>query len=82
MNVSYAPHFEERLRELPIEVQKKFGKQVSFLLIDFRYPSLQVKKYGGLKDVWQARVDKDYRFYFRVKTEVYELVDICRHPSN
>jgi len=81
MNVSFAPHFKERLSKLTVEVQNKFEKQIEFLLRNLRYPSLQAKRYGGVKDLWQARIDREFRFYFLIKEGTYYLVDIRKHAS-
>lgn len=45
-------------------VQSKFWKQLSFLLHNIRHPSLHAKKYDEQLGIWQARVDRNYRFYF------------------
>ena len=37
-------------------------KQLAFLADNIRHPSLDAKKYGGTDDVWQGRVNRDYRF--------------------
>jgi hypothetical protein len=50
---------------------------VAFLLDDIRYPSLLAKKYDAER--WQARLTRDWRFYFRVEGEAYILLDIMRH---
>ncbi len=81
MNISFAPHFKERLEKLPKEIQHKFEKQTAFLLNNIRYPSLQAKRYSGIKDLWQARIDKEYRFYFLIEQSTYYLVDIRKHTS-
>jgi len=52
-----------------------------FLLQNLRHPSLRAKKYDEAKDRWQARVTKDWRFYFFIHDNVYVLQDITRHPK-
>jgi len=42
---------------------------------------LRTKKYEGAGDVWQARVHRDWRFYFRIIGNLYHLVDITAHPK-
>ena len=73
--------FDEKYAGLSLEIQKKFKKQLKFLLINPRYPSLQAKKYGGTTDIFQARVDKHYRFFFQTKTDHYLLLTIGPHPK-
>jgi hypothetical protein len=52
---------------------------VAFLLDDIRHPSLHAKKYDAER--WQARVTRDWRFYFRIEGDTYMLLDIMPHPK-
>ena len=81
MRVHFLESFQCSLRNLRPEIKKKFFKQLSFLAKDIRYPSLHAKKREELGDVWQARVDGNYRFYFQIKGETYFIVDILKHPK-
>ena len=79
MEIFYTPHFKRSFKGLPKETKKKFGKQISFLLKDPRHPSLDTKKYDTKKKIWQARVDRNYRFYFLIKGDTYFLLEIKSH---
>ena len=81
MIIQYHERFKENLRQFPQNIQEKFYKQAGFLLRDIRHPSLRAKKYNEADDVWQARVDKNIRFYFRIQRETYFLLDIKNHPK-
>ena len=81
MKAVYLPGFKVKLRGLPQVVQRKFSKQVNFLLEDLRHPSLRAKKYDEGEDTWQARVDDDFRFYFLIERDTYVLLDIRKHPK-
>lgn len=74
-------YFKKRFSLLPKEIKIKFRKQVNFLLQNFRHPSLRAKKYDEKKNIWQARVDKSYRFYFLIQKDIYVLLDIREHPK-
>jgi plasmid maintenance system killer protein len=39
------------------------------------------KKYDRAHDVWQARVNGGWRFYFRIEGDVYVLLDVLPHPK-
>jgi plasmid maintenance system killer protein len=39
------------------------------------------KKYEGADNVWQGRVNRDWRFYFKIIGSKYHLVDITPHPK-
>jgi mRNA-degrading endonuclease RelE of RelBE toxin-antitoxin system len=65
---------------LPQTVQKRVSKQLAMLLKDKRHPSLQTKKYEGGGGVFQARVDRNYRFYFEIDGDAYVILTIIKHP--
>lgn len=81
MNVFYAPEFKQALKLCSREIKRKLYKQVDNLVEDLRYPSLHAKKYDEERDIWQARVDRNYRFYFYIDGDAYVLLDICAHPK-
>jgi PPK2 family polyphosphate:nucleotide phosphotransferase len=62
-------------------VRKAFHKQLSFLEQNLRHPSLQAKKYDEASDLWQARVNRNWRFYFLIQNDVYLITDIISHPK-
>lgn len=74
-------HFERRFRKLPKEVQRAFEKQLRFLMTDMRHSSLRAKKYDEARDIWQARVTKNVRFYFSIVGETYVILDIEKHKD-
>jgi len=44
-------------------------------------PSLRAKKYDESQDLWQARVNKDWRFYSSSGMTFYYIVNIIPHPK-
>ena len=72
--------FTKNYRQFPVGIQKKFDKQLNYLLQNIRHPSLQAKKYDKEKAIWQAKVDRNYRFYFLIEKDTYILLDITIHP--
>lgn len=62
-------------------VQKRVNKQLVLLLRDIRHPSLRAKKYDEAKDVWQARLNKEYRFYFQIREDIFYILTIIKHPK-
>lgn len=73
--------FRRSLRSASIEIQHTLKKQLLFLLQNQRHPSLRVKKYDEGEEIWQARVNKSWRFYFIKKGDTYYLLDITEHPK-
>lgn len=81
MKYRFSENFTISLESFSLIIQKKFWKQLKFLLSNIRHPSLCAKKYNEARDIWQARVDKDIRFYFQIQGETYFLLDIKNHPK-
>ena len=62
-------------------VQKAFLKQINFLARNLNHPSLHAKKYDESLDIWQARVNDDWRFYFTISKGTYTISGIIPHPK-
>lgn len=81
MKYLFLKRFINHLEDLPIAAQNKFQKQLEFLLWDIRHPSLHAKKYDEKKNIWQARVDRNIRFYFLIEKDTYVFLEITWHPK-
>jgi len=73
--------FERSYAKAPPQVQRAFDKQSMLLLHNLHHPSLHAKKYDEGRNLWQARVNKSWRFYFLIQKDVYCIVDIVPHPK-
>jgi mRNA-degrading endonuclease RelE of RelBE toxin-antitoxin system len=81
MNLRTTTHFDRAYAKAPKKIQDAFQKQVLLLMENLRHPSLHAKKYHEGEDLWQARVTRDWRVYFRIEEDTYILQDIMRHPK-
>ncbi len=82
MKVDYNnPRVVDELRDAPPNVRKAFFKQVRLLAANLHHPSLRAKKYDESQDLWQARVTRDWRFYFVITGDTYVILNIIRHPK-
>jgi len=81
MTASYSKRFLKQYSAAPAAVRKAFEKQASLLLENLNHPSLHAKKYSEGLDLWQARVNRDWRFYFTIEGGVYHLHEIIKHPK-
>jgi len=81
MKVRLTEEAGRQFHKLPTNLKKKARKQFSYLLEDFRHPSLNVKKFQGYENLWQGRIDKGYRFYFHIIEPDYIIVSIINHPK-
>ena len=75
--------FERSYVDAPRAVQKATDKQLRLLAGNLRHPSLNAKKYpeSGDADLWQARITKGWRFYFKIEGDTYILIDMIEHPK-
>lgn len=71
----------ESLKDTPPGIRRAFEKQLRFLAINLQHPSLRAKKYDEAKDPWQARVNREWRFYFTIVNDTYQVEDIIPHPK-
>lgn len=81
MHVEYSERFIRSYTDSPDRIQRAFDRRLAFLLESLRHPSLRAKKYDESRDIWQARVDGGWRFYFQIRGDVYYLIDIMPHPK-
>jgi len=81
MKAAYSERASKALTDAPASVRKALFKQIRLLEQNLRHPSLRAKKYDESLDLWQARVNKDWRFYFLIQGDDLYIVDIIPHPK-
>ena len=82
MKVDYNnPRVVVALKAAPPNAQKAFLKQVRLLAENLQHPSLRAKKYDEAQDLWQARVNKNWRFYFVIINDTCIVLDVIAHPK-
>ena len=81
MNILFSEKAKRDYKNLPGLLQKTADKQFDFLLNDLRHPSLHTKKYEEARGVWQARINKNWRFYFRISDDIYQIITIIKHSN-
>lgn len=81
MQLRYSAHFLRQYAAAPDAVRIRFDKQTRFLVQNLGHPSLHAKKYDESRDRWQARVNKNWRFYFNIVGDIYIIRDIIPHPK-
>jgi mRNA interferase RelE/StbE len=81
MRIYVTPKAKRDYEDLPARLQRAVDKQLDFLLNNMRHPSLRAKKYDESNDIWQGRVNEDYRFYFRIVGEEHRILRIIPHPK-
>jgi mRNA interferase RelE/StbE len=81
MKVDFTERARKSYESAPAAVQKAFEKQTKLLAENRLHPSLRAKKYEGAQGVWQARVNRGWRFYFTIERDVYTIIGLTPHPK-
>jgi len=81
MKAEYSNAVNEALEDATAPVRKAFFKQVSLLVQNLHHPSLRAKKYAESTGRWQARVNKNWRFYFEIIDDTYRILKLIPHPK-
>ena len=81
MKIRHNPTATKAFADAPPQIQKAFLKQAGFLIQNLHHPSLHAKKYDEGQDIWQARVNRVWRFYFTIEGDTYIVLDIVPHPK-
>ena len=81
MKLRFTERADKDYAGLPIAIRKALGKQLRFLLVNRGHPSLHAKKYSEALDLWQGRVTRDWRFYFKIEDDEYVIISIIPHPK-
>jgi plasmid maintenance system killer protein len=81
MTLDRTAKFDRHYAKAPYYVQRAFDKQSLLLLKNLHHPSLHAKKYDEGEDIWQARVNRHWRFYFAIQGDVYLILSIIPHPK-
>ena len=81
MKAAFSQRFIRQYAALSPQRKAKFDKQLGSLLANLRYPSLRAKKHDEARDIWQARLDDDYRFYFQIEGDTYRVLSVVPHSK-
>ncbi len=82
MEIRLTEKAQQQFLALPKVLRRKTEKQFGYLLRDYRHPSLKSKKYHeATGELWQARIDAQWRFYFFIQHPAYIVVAIIAHPK-
>lgn len=81
MKWQHSNRSKEDYNTLQQKIQKAFDKQVRLLAENLLHPSLRAKKFDEAEDLWQARVTKAWRFYFKIDDDTFIITRIVPHPK-
>lgn len=76
MKLRFTERADKDFASLQKPIRKSLAKQLGFLLENLSHPSLNAKKYSEAEGIWQARVNRSWRFYFfDRRRRIHHLVD-------
>jgi len=81
MRAFYTKRFLEHYAKAPLTIQRAIDRRIALLVQNLRHPSLRAKKYDEAQDIWQARVNGGWRFYFTIEGNLYRLLSLLPHPK-
>lgn len=81
MKVAFTDSFSQDFSRLPAVIQKKADRRLKFLTQNLLYPSLRAKKIQGFSDIWEARLDRFYRFTFKIIADTVFLRRVGTHDK-
>ena len=80
MKLVFTARAEQDYDRLSSKMRAQADKQLDFLVHNLRHPSLHAKKYDERRDIWQARISRDYRVFFLIANDIYVLLALMKHP--
>ncbi len=75
----YLPRFKRDYKKLPYDSKERIEKALSQMEKDLKYPSLQVKKIKGTKNIWEARASESLRITFNLEGNTIFLRTVGEH---
>jgi len=81
MKIKAYSSFYNYYKELPDRIQKKVDKQIKYLSMNVNYPSLHTKKMKGFRNIWETRIDKNYRMTFEIINDTIFLRVVGNHEE-
>ena len=85
MKAKWLEEFYRNYHKLPVPIQKKTQRVITYLMRDLRHPGVRAKKVVNHLDIWEARVDIHHRMTFKIEADVLVfrrvgLHDILKNP--
>ena len=81
MKIDYTRMALDAVADAPPAIRRAFWKKMKLLEENLLHPGLHAKKYDPVEDKWQGRVNKGWRFYFRIVNGTIIILDVTPHPK-
>ena len=81
MIVVRTEQFIRDFKKLSHELRSRTIKQLQFLATNPRHPSLRIKRIKKTRDIFEGRINKSYRFTFRITHEAIIIRRAGKHDD-
>ena len=81
MNVYYTELFEQKVKELPVEIKKVLRAKLDLMIENPRHPSLRVKKIQGQAAIFEASITMSIRLTLQYSEDGILLRNIGEHDQ-
>ena len=81
MNVYYTELFEQKVKELPVEIKKVLLAKLDLMIENPRHPSLRVKKIQGQAAIFEASITMSIRLTWQYSEDGILLRNIGEHDQ-
>jgi mRNA-degrading endonuclease RelE of RelBE toxin-antitoxin system len=81
MPIEVTERFARAYERLPKHIRAKVDKSLRLLDADFRHPGLQAKRVKGTADIFEARVDYQYRMTYQRRGEWLIMRNVGPHDD-
>ncbi len=65
--------------KLPQNIQEKLHRRLIYLASDIRHPAFHTRKMVNRENIWEARIDRQYRFTFHIEKDYIVLRRVGTH---
>lgn len=79
MNFLLTSRFKRAYKSLPNEIKSQAQESLRTFSVNPKHPSLHIKKIKGTKDIWEMRVNLDYRITFQMIRDYLVLRNVGHH---
>ena len=81
MNVYYTELFEQKVKELPVELKKVLRAKLDLMIENPRHPSLRVKNIQGQAAIFEASITMSIRLTWQYSEDGILLRNIGEHDQ-
>lgn len=79
--IVFTAGYNRTYERLPTRIQQKTDEQIQRLRTNPFHPSLRTHKRKDDPTIWQARITRSYRLFFRLEGGIITLLNVIPHEK-